>query len=122
MSATTGKVALVTATTLLTCGTGCVPSATIRDFIGYGTGASSFEGSAPAPSPANATADLRLSGGAVDTDDNAADFVVGAPTPRSSGGAGDAAPTVLLADGSSNDVPVDGSISLVFSEPVDVTG
>ncbi len=50
MSANNGKVALVTNTTALTCGASadCLPSASIRDFVGYGT-ANNFEGAGPAP-------------------------------------------------------------------------
>ncbi len=85
MSATAGKVALVTTTTLLTCGTGCTADATVRDLVGYGATASSFEGAAPAPGLSNTTAALRADDGAVDTDDNAADFTAGPPNPRNSG-------------------------------------
>src|SRR5579859_9312 len=81
MSATNGKVALVTSTAALSCGTGCAPSA--RDFVGYGT-ANDFEGAA-APGLSNTTADLRAGGGTVDTDNNAADFTAGAPDPRNVG-------------------------------------
>ena len=49
MSATAAKVALVSNTTALTCGIGCLPNASIVDFVGYGSTASSFEGSGPAP-------------------------------------------------------------------------
>jgi uncharacterized protein len=85
MSATAGKVALVDTTTALTCGAGCLPNPAIRDFVGYGTGASganSFEGTGPAPTLSNTTAALRLVQGCTDTDNNAADFVAGAPGPR----------------------------------------
>ena len=49
MSATAGKVALVTTTTALACGASCAGDASVRDFVGYGATASSFEGSGPAP-------------------------------------------------------------------------
>ena len=42
MSATAGKVALVTASTALTCGGDCDTAAGVRDFVGYGT-ANDFE-------------------------------------------------------------------------------
>jgi predicted extracellular nuclease len=80
MSATTGKVALVTNQTPLTCSTGCVPSAAVRDFVGYGATASSFEGSGPTADTANTTSAARPSP-EIDTDDNAVDYVVGLPTP-----------------------------------------
>jgi DNA/RNA endonuclease G (NUC1)/PKD repeat protein len=80
MGATGGKVALVNSTTALS--VACpLPGASIVDLVGYG-GANCFEGSGPTAATANATAALRLGNGAQDTDNNAADFTVGAPTPR----------------------------------------
>jgi predicted extracellular nuclease len=81
MSATSGKVALVTAATALTCSGDCDAAAGVRDFVGYGT-ANDFE-AAPAPGLSNTTADLR--GDGPDTDNNAADFAAGAPNPRNTG-------------------------------------
>ncbi len=86
MSATAGKVALVDSTTALS--GACPTGEAIVDFVGFGGSASCFEGSGPAPAPSNTTAVMRLNGGAQDTDDNAADFVAGAPDPRNSGGGG----------------------------------
>jgi predicted extracellular nuclease len=83
MSATSGKVALVTNGTALTCSTGCATQPGVRDFIGYGSSASSYEG-APTPNLSNTTAALRNGAGATDTDNNAADFTVSAPNPRNS--------------------------------------
>jgi predicted extracellular nuclease len=88
MSASAGKVALVTNATALTCSVGCSTAAGVKDFIGYGGTASSYE-TAPAPGLSNTTADQRLGAGATDTDNNAADFGAAAPDPRnSSGGTG----------------------------------
>ncbi|GDY33316.1 lamin tail domain-containing protein [Gandjariella thermophila] len=87
LSAASGKVALVTNGTALTCATGCATAAGVRDFVGYGSSASSAEGS-PTPNLSNTTAALRAGGGATDTDDNAADFTVGAPNPHNSSGGG----------------------------------
>jgi len=84
MSGTNGKVALVTSTTALTCGTGCATVAGVKDFVGYGT-ANDFEGAA-APGLSNTTADKRADN-APDTDNNAADFTAVTPDPRSNGGA-----------------------------------
>ena len=84
MSATSGKVALVTATTALTCGADCDAAAGVRDFVGYGA-ANDFE-TAAAPGLSNTTADLR--GDGPDTDNNAADFAAGDPNPRNTGGGG----------------------------------
>jgi predicted extracellular nuclease len=76
MSGTAFKVALVNSTTSLS---GACPTGVI-DFVG--AAANCFEGSAPAPAPSNTNAVIRKEGGCQDTDDNAADFVTGAPTPR----------------------------------------
>ena len=84
MAAASGKVALVTATTALTCGADCDAAAGVRDFVGYGT-ANDFE-TAAAPGLGNTTADLR--GDGPDTDNNAADFAAGDPNPRNTGGSG----------------------------------
>jgi hypothetical protein len=86
MSATAGKVALVTNTTSLTvvCAGDCDLASGVRDFVGYGSTANDFE-TAPTATLSNTTAALRGSGGATDTDNNAADFTVGAPTPRNCG-------------------------------------
>ena len=115
MSATSGKVALVTSAAPLACGTDCDASA--RDFIGYGT-ANDFE-TAAAPSLSNATAAKRAGDGATDTDNNAADFTAGAPDPRNSGG-GPGGPEVESSDPAddASDVPLDKTISVTFTEPV----
>jgi predicted extracellular nuclease len=89
MSASAGKVVLVNATTALACNGGSAPCsdaqrALIVDLVGYG-GANFFEGSAPAPALSAATAALRQGNGATDSNDNAADFIAGAPAPRNSG-------------------------------------
>jgi Lamin Tail Domain len=95
MSATSAKVALVNGTKLLTCSTSCLPNTSIVDFVGYGS-ASSFEGSAPAPTLDSESAALRGGGGCTDTDSNVTDFTKAAPAPRDSAttanpcGAGDA--------------------------------
>ena len=86
MSATAGKVALVNTTTALSGQVANGTGATIVDFVGYGTTANGFEGTGPAPAPSTTTADLRAGNGCTaDTDQNAADFATGAPTPRNTG-------------------------------------
>lgn len=100
MAAGAGKVALVANQTALAGsvagtpplgGTPCptaAATATIVDFVGYGTGTSGatcYEGSAPAPTLTNTTAGLRKSSGSQDTNDNSADFQSGAPNPHNSG-------------------------------------
>ena len=86
MSGTGGKVALANIDTSLGCNGGSTPcSATqlaqIVDLVGW-DGANFYEGTAPAPATTNSTAVLRANGGCTDTDNNSADFTVGAPTPR----------------------------------------
>ena len=82
MSATVGKVVLVNNQTTILSGTACPSGASIVDKVGYGAGTNCYEGSGPAPTPSNSTAALRNSGGYAETDDNAADFSIGAPNPR----------------------------------------
>jgi predicted extracellular nuclease len=84
MSATSAKVALVNTTTLLSCGgvlNNCFPNAAIIDLVGYGTSVNNYEGS-PTANLSNTNAALRDGGGCAETDNNAADFVIGAPAPR----------------------------------------
>ncbi len=84
MSATAAKVALVNSATALA-GACPVGTATVLDFVGYGTGTNCFEGTGPTAALSNSTAALRKNNGQQDTNDNAADFSVAAPTPRNSG-------------------------------------
>jgi uncharacterized protein len=79
MAAGSGKVALVNNTTALT-GTGCPFGGSIIDFVGYGT--ANCSETSPTAVLSNTTAALRLNNGATDTDNNSADFAVGAPNPR----------------------------------------
>jgi predicted extracellular nuclease len=104
MSATVGKVALVSSTVALS--GGCPLGGAIVDFVGYGTGtggATCFEGTAAAPTLTNTTADFRRNNGLQDTDSNSADFVTGAPNPRNTpvgttnpSGAGTATPASVI--------------------------
>ncbi len=84
MSGTAGKVALVTNQTALTavCGGTCATNAAVRDYVGFGTTASNFEGAGPTPAPSNTTAVLRAGNGCSDTDNNNIDFAAGAVNPR----------------------------------------
>ena len=107
MSATAGKVALVSSTTALS--GGCPVGGAIIDFVGYGTGtggATCFEGTAAAPTLTNTTADFRRNNGLQDTDSNTADFITGAPNPRNTpvgttnpSGAGAANPASVIQGG-----------------------
>lgn len=123
MSATNGKVALVNTTNGLSCDGSKSPPCSqseldsIVDLVGYG-GANFYEGSGPTPALSDTTAALRNSGGATDTDDNAADFSVGTPSPH------ERAPFVantVPTDGDSG-VTVGSNITVTFSENVVVTG
>lgn len=118
MSATSGKVALVSSASPLS-GACPIGNPLVVDFVGYGS-ANCFEGSGPTDLLSNTTAALRLGDGATDTDDNANDFEVGAPYPLHV----DYAPSVLSTTPASNatDVAPASSIEITFSEPVVVTG
>ena len=86
-NASTGKIALVNATTALGIGSSCpLQVLTVADFVGYGSSANCFEGTAPTGTISPTEAALRVGGGAIDTDDNGADFEVGSPFPRGSVG------------------------------------
>jgi DNA/RNA endonuclease G (NUC1) len=80
MSASSGKVALTNTQTLLTV-SNPVGGSTVVDFVGFGT-ANAYEGSGAAPTLSATTAALRAGSGATDTNNNAADFTAGSPTPR----------------------------------------
>ncbi|WP_249384052.1 lamin tail domain-containing protein [Chitinivorax sp. B] len=80
MSSSSGKVALVNTTSLLNCGSNCLPDARIVDFVGFGS-ANSAEGGA-APGLSNSNAALRRGNGCTDSDNNAADFAANTPIPR----------------------------------------
>jgi predicted extracellular nuclease len=89
LSTAGGKIALVHATTVLTCGTSagsCSTVSTVRDLLGYGT-ATDYE-SAAAPALTNTTALTRASAGCSDTDANASDFTAETPAPRNTAAAG----------------------------------
>ncbi len=77
MSATAGKIALVSATTALS---GTCPTTNVVDLVGFGTAANCSE-TAPTPTLANTTAALRTNA-CTDSDNNSTDFSVGAPNPR----------------------------------------
>ena len=129
MSATSGKVALVNNTEGLTGASLACPSEdpNLVDLVGYGGSANCREGSANAPGGSNTTVVLRLGNGSIDTNQNGADFVAGAPNPRRTAVIIDAAPFVSATDtdsepGESTPTPKDGSVAVFFSEPVDVSG
>jgi hypothetical protein len=132
MSATGGKVALVTSTAGLGCNGGstpCTPAqlALIKDLVGW-DGANFYE-TAPAPATTNSTAVLRLGNGCTETDNNALDFAAGTPTPRNTSSplnpcaAADAAPEVAgtFPVNGATDFPINSNLTVTFSEPVNVT-
>src|SRR5205085_9148328 len=118
MAAGAGKVVLMSNNTTITSGTVCPLTAV--DIVGYGSGTNCSE-TLPTATLSNTTAALRNGGGTVDTDNNSADFSVGAPNPRNSG---DQAPTVSSttpANGA-GDVALSSNIAITVSEPVNVAG
>ncbi|HEY0367025.1 MAG TPA: hypothetical protein VGC73_11175, partial [Pyrinomonadaceae bacterium] len=80
MAAGSGKVVLVKTSTTLT--GACPIDPNIVDLVGYGSTASCFRGSAPAPTPSNTNAILRAAAGCTDTRNNVLDFALGPPNPR----------------------------------------
>ncbi|NUS97693.1 MAG: hypothetical protein HOQ11_09850, partial [Gemmatimonadaceae bacterium] len=74
MSATSGKVALVSNGTALSGACPLNVNSAIVDFVGFGSSANCFEGGAPTPTIANATATFRADSGRQDSNDNAVDF------------------------------------------------
>lgn len=85
ISATAGKLALVSNITQLT-GACPIPNAAVLDFVGYGTTANCSE-TAPAPPGSNVLSIQRNAAG-LDTNNNSADFTAATPTPVA-GGFGD---------------------------------
>lgn len=124
MSATTGKIALVSNSVNLSgaCPNGVDPD--IVDFLGYGASASCFEGATRAPAPSNTSALFRKLNGVQDTNQNGDDFETGAPSPRRTAPIVELGPWVAgtepITDGFN--APYDATVTVDFSEPVDVTG
>lgn len=81
MSATNGKVALVSSTTGLT-GT-CPNASAYVDLVGYGPMANCSEGGPTAVTSATTSVN-RVGNGCQETDSNSNDFTVGGPSPRNS--------------------------------------
>ncbi|HEV8368944.1 MAG TPA: DNA/RNA non-specific endonuclease [Pyrinomonadaceae bacterium] len=129
LSGSTGKVALVSSFQPLS-GTCPLADPNLVDFVGYGSSASTsgfcYEGTAPAPGPSgnNQLSVLRKNGGNTDTNNNANDFQTGSANPRRTAPIVELGPNVLTTDPASNgfNVPHDASISVSFTEPVNVVG
>ena len=81
MAATAGKVALTPYTTAIPTGTVCPIAATL-DFVGYGTTANCFEGTAATPAPSTTLAVFRAGAGCTDANANNTDFATALPAPR----------------------------------------
>jgi DNA/RNA endonuclease G (NUC1)/fibronectin type 3 domain-containing protein len=117
MSATTGKVALVSNGD----GATSCTDPDVVDLVGYGT-ASCSEG-ANAPAMSNTTGLFRKNGGRVDTDNNLNDFTIGAPVATApTAPIVEIGPSIVSTDpvkGGTN-APRDANITVNFSEPVDV--
>ncbi len=82
LSASNGRIALVSGSAALTCGTSCAHADGVHDYLGYGS-AVEAEGT-PVPALSSTTAAVRTD--AADTDDNATDFTVADPDPAGGGG------------------------------------
>lgn len=98
MSGTAGKVALVSAAApLADCGakstaTACSSLPQVVDFVGFGTTANDYAGSAPTVAPSN-TVSVSRNANHTNTADNRADFATAAATPVACGDACVPAPT-----------------------------
>ena len=126
MGATAGKVILANVATPLS--GSCPSGAAVVDLVGYGTTANCFEDGAATAAPSNTTAVLRAEIGCTDSDSNASDFAVVAPSPRNTASplhfcTGDNAPAVTATSPLNNatDVSFNTNIAITFSEPVDVS-
>ncbi|MFF4306966.1 endonuclease/exonuclease/phosphatase family protein [Streptomyces sp. NPDC001601] len=88
MSGTNGTVALVTGSDPLTCLTAadCQADSRVKDLVGFGT-AVVHEGNGAAAGASN-TASVARAATLADTDDNAADFTAGDPSPQNSADTG----------------------------------
>lgn len=122
LSGTNGKIALVGNGSLLS-GNCPLADLDIVDFVGYGS-ADCREGTLTAPAPSNTTAIFRKIGGAQDTNSNVNDFFVGVPNPRRTAVLKEFGPSVVNTDPGLNgtNAPRDASITVNFSELVEVTG
>jgi endonuclease G len=122
MGGTAGKVALVSSGFPLS---GCaVGGPGVIDFVGYGTTANCREGSANAPAPSNTTSIFRKLDGAQDTNQNGNDFQTGTPNPRRTSPIVELGPAVTNVDPflNASAAPRDASVTVEFTEPVEVVG
>ncbi len=123
LSGTAGKVALVDNIVTLS---GACPTGSI-DFIGFGAAANCAEGGSPTANLSNTTAALRLDNGCTDSNNNAADFAIGAPAPRNGaspgvvcGGGG--LPILSAADINQDESSGSFAFTLALTQPAGVGG
>ena len=90
LSATNGKVALVSAATSLSCGATCSSAAGVVDFVGFGS-ANDAAGTAT-PALSNTTSAQRTTSPFTNAGNNSTDFAVAAPTPKAASVAGGSGP------------------------------
>lgn len=122
MAAGAGKIALVKNSDPLSSGCPIGVDPDLVDFVGYGTTANCHEGNTNTPAPSNTAAIFRKNGGDTDTDQNGNDFVTGSPNPRRTEPVVELGPWVAGTDPTTDDntIPHDASITVNFSEPVNV--
>ncbi|HEX7152518.1 MAG TPA: DNA/RNA non-specific endonuclease [Thermoanaerobaculia bacterium] len=123
MAGASGKIALVSNGDPLS-GNCPLNDPDVVDFLGYG-GADCREGSATATGPSNNTqAMYRKGSGAIDTNQNGADFERLSALPRRTAIVLEAGPTVgsTFPTRNATTAPRDANITVIFSEPVEVTG
>jgi hypothetical protein len=90
LSATTGKIALVSTSTVLPAQAFIQPgSSSLVDVVGYGAAPNGYEGSNPAPAPSVTLSIIRTAGdfACSDSNDNSVDFSAVAAAPRNSASA-----------------------------------
>ncbi|MDQ2756565.1 MAG: lamin tail domain-containing protein [Actinomycetota bacterium] len=125
MSSASGKIALVSDSTTLTCGTTCATAAGVVDLVGFGSAneAAGF----PTPLLSNTLSAQRKIAPFANTGDNSADFTVDGPTPKAApagGSGGTDCTTTPLPDAcvpgadSIQDVQGDGFVSPMRGQPV----
>ncbi len=123
LGATAGKVALVNGGDPLG-GCPAIGADGVIDLVGFGTTANCREGATNAPAPSNTRAIFRKNSGYQDTNVNGSDFQTDAPNPRRTTPIQEIGPYVLSVDprNGSTIAPRDLSITVNFTESVDVTG
>ncbi|HEY0079144.1 MAG TPA: lamin tail domain-containing protein [Pyrinomonadaceae bacterium] len=118
MAATQGKVALTSDQTTLAAG--CPVSASIVDFVSYGTNNCAEGGAGTTPDLSATTAAFRKQNGAQDTDNNAADFINAAPAPRNSASPMTILPGFLIINEFRLRGPGTGTATQAFDEFVEI--